>query len=88
MDEHLTHDKFHILARKITKMVFGMGGTYDEKVYVMEVVMRKIGEEITKRSPTVLYTRKKVTGKPKMDLSYFKKMLEDSQTPKKSVKKK
>lgn len=89
LEEKLTHGKFNILARKLTKMVFGMGGTYDEKIYVLEVIMEKIGIEITKRSPTVKYkSRKNAVAKEKeVDFSYFRKTLEDLKTPKNPIKK-
>lgn len=59
MGEQLTPGKFNILARKLTKMVFGMGGTYDEKIYVLEIVIKKIAIEIVIRSPKVQYKSKK-----------------------------
>lgn len=54
----LTHTKFNILARKMTKMIFGMGVSYDEKVYVLEMIMKNIVIEIANRSPKILYKRK------------------------------
>lgn len=78
--EKLTRMTFNIFARKITKMVFGMGGSYDEKIYVMDIIITKIGDEIAKRSPSILYYkhgRKQnadVTKKTEaVDLSFFLK---------------
>lgn len=89
MDEVLTSSKFNILARKLTKMVFGMGGTYDEKIYVLEVIMKKIAIEISSRSPTVRYESRKngVAKETKVDFPYFRKTLNDLKILKKSIKK-
>eukprot|EP00102_Acyrthosiphon_pisum_P024564 XP_016661774.1 PREDICTED: uncharacterized protein LOC103310055 [Acyrthosiphon pisum] len=73
--EELTYTKFNILARKMTKMMFGIGGTYEEKIYVLEVIMKNIVIEIAKRSPKVLYkyrNKRKVVAKEKeIDVSFF-----------------
>ncbi|KAE9541212.1 hypothetical protein AGLY_004457 [Aphis glycines] len=73
--EELTNTKFNILARKMTKMLFGMGGSYEEKIYVLEVVMKHIVNEIAKRSPKVLYKyknkHKAVSNDTKIDMSFF-----------------
>jgi hypothetical protein len=73
--EELTQTKFNILARKMTKMVFGMGGSYEEKIYVLEVIMKHIVNEIVKRSPKVLYTYKNkhnaIAKNTKIDISFF-----------------
>jgi len=73
--EELTHTKFNILARKMTKMLFGMSGSYEEKIYVLEVVMKHIVNEIAKRSPKVLYKyknkHKAISKDTKIDMSFF-----------------
>lgn len=56
MDEgELTRATFNVLARKIAKMVYGMGGCYEEKLYVMEKIMKHMVDVVAKRSPKVLY---------------------------------
>lgn len=56
MDEDkLTRVTFNVLARKIAKMVFGMGGCYEEKIYVLEKIMKHMVDVVAKRSPKVLY---------------------------------
>lgn len=83
----LTRTKFNVFARKLTKMMFGMGGTCEEKIYVLDVIMRTIVIEITKRSPTVLYTHKYKfkddTTKTEFSLASFSKQFEDIRPPQK-----
>jgi len=73
--EELTYTKFNILARKMTKMMFGIGGSYEEQIYVLEVIMKNIVNEITKRSPKVLYKyrnkHKAVAKEKEIDMSFF-----------------
>lgn len=80
-EKELTRAKFNLIARKITKMAFGMGGTCEEKLYVLDVIMRTIVIEITKRSPKVLYRyEKKIkddTTKMEFNLASFSKQFND-----------
>jgi len=64
----LTHTTFNILARKMTKIMFGLVGSYEEKIYVLEVIMKNIAIEIAKRSPKVLYKRKIKTVAKEMEI--------------------
>lgn len=47
----LSVNKFLILARKITKIVFDMEYTREERIYVLDVIMSKIACEIAGRCP-------------------------------------
>jgi len=73
--EELTYTKFNILARKMAKMMFGIGGSYEEKIYVLEVIMKNIVIEIAKRSPKVQYKYRNkhevVVKKKEIDTSFF-----------------
>jgi len=73
--EKLTYTKFNILARKMTKMMFGIGGSYEKQMYVLEVIIKNIVIEIAKRSPKVLYKHKNkqkaVAKENEIDMSFF-----------------
>jgi len=73
--EELTYTKFNILARKMAKIMFGMGGSYEKKIYVLEVIMKNIVIEIAKRSPKVLYNRrnkhKAIAKEKEIDMTFF-----------------
>jgi Holliday junction resolvase len=55
----LPANKFVVVARKITKIVFDMDYGHDERIYVLDVVMSKIVGEITQRCPRVQYKKKR-----------------------------
>lgn len=57
----LTDNKFIVLARKMTKIVFGMDYTREEQIYILDMTMGKIVDEITQRSPRVMYKKKRNT---------------------------
>lgn len=73
--EELTNTKFNILARKMTKIMFGIGGSYEEKIYVLEIIIKNMVIEIAKRSPKVLYKygnkHKAVAKEKEIDMSFF-----------------
>lgn len=72
--DELTYTKFNKLSRKMTKMMFGMGGSYEEKIYVLEVIIKNIVIEIAKRSPKVLYKRRnkhKSVAKKEINMDFF-----------------
>jgi len=82
--KELTYTKFNILARKMTKMMFGIGGSYEEQIYVLEVIMKNIVIEIAKRSPKVLYKyrnkNKAVAKEKEIDMSFFLSNYRDTNT--------
>lgn len=57
----LTSNKFVVLARKITKIVFDMDYDREERIYVLDVIMSKIVGEIVQRCPRVQYKKKRNT---------------------------
>lgn len=83
----LTRTQFNILARKLTKIVFCMGGSYKEQTHVLGVVVDRIFNEIAERSPKVLYHRmskkkaNRTVIKDTDDMSFFPKLVEDLNRP-------
>ncbi|XP_050527923.1 cytadherence high molecular weight protein 2-like [Daktulosphaira vitifoliae] len=57
--EELTKSVFGSIVRKMTKIMFSIGGPYEETTYVLGVVIDKVVSELRKRSPKVVYNSKK-----------------------------